>query len=360
MGYQLLSDTVVLLDHKAAVDKIYSNYKFYDDSVVSASLKSQLFHIVSPYDRKTTVSDDVGQDVNRQRSKRKKVAEVFDETTEKVRSNHTEFLKLSNLPAPTEECDNRTALEFVDGFNRDDRYDRSKTYNGANSTQFVVLAEFASQSYLIPPNCRFFNSEVSNLANLLAPDDRFDFVVLDPPWWNKYIRRTKAVNSKISYQMLDNNSIGNIPLGDYVHENTIVAIWCTNSPTHVAAIRENFCTKWKLKLVANWYWVKVTKFGEPVCAFNGSNKKQPYEQIFIAVGENNTTFEIPKERFIYSVPSAFHSNKPPLVDLFESLLPERPKCLEIFARNVYPNFTSVGTEVLKLQNANLFDVVKRV
>lgn len=49
-----------------------------------------------------------------------------------------------------------------------------------------------------------------------------------------------------------------------------------------------------------------------------------------------------------------------LADLFESLLPERPKCLEIFARNVYPNFTSVGTEVLKLQNANLFDVVKRV
>lgn len=93
MGYQLLSDTVVLLDHKAAVDKIYSNYKFYDDSVVSASLKSQLFHIVSPYDRKTTVSDDVGQDVNRQRSKRKKVAEVFDETTEKVRNNR--FLTVS-------------------------------------------------------------------------------------------------------------------------------------------------------------------------------------------------------------------------------------------------------------------------
>ena len=41
-------------------------------------------------------------------------------------------------------------------------------------------------------------------------------------------------------------------------------------------------------------------------------------------------------------------------DLFKNLLPETPKCLEIFARSLQANFTSIGLEVLRLQNARIF------
>lgn len=45
----------------------------------------------------------------------------------------------------------------------------------------------------------------------------------------------------------------------------------------------------------------------------------------------------------------------PPTDLFRDFLPQIPNCLEIFARNLNENFTSIGLEVLKLQNVMLFD-----
>lgn len=46
-----------------------------------------------------------------------------------------------------------------------------------------------------------------------------------------------------------------------------------------------------------------------------------------------------------------------LIELLTPHIPtnDRPKCLELFARYLLPDFTSIGLEVLKLQNLNLFD-----
>lgn len=46
-----------------------------------------------------------------------------------------------------------------------------------------------------------------------------------------------------------------------------------------------------------------------------------------------------------------------IAELFHHVLPSQPKCLEIFARSLYNNFTSIGMEVLKLQAALLFDEI---
>ena len=182
--------------------------------------------------------------------------------------------------------------------------------------------------------------------------------------------------------MLENKDICEIPLENYLNEDGLVVIWCTNAGSHIEAIKNQFLKKWNLQLIANWYWVKITKSGQPVCKFNELNKKQPYEQIFVAANsasKKDFSTLIEKEKIIYSIPSAFHSHKPPLIgkkklfylklnnlfhllysiiyilELFSNLVPENPKCLEIFARNLYPNFTSIGLEVLKLQNVKLFD-----
>lgn len=138
--------------------------------------------------------------------------------------------------------------------------------------------------------------------------------------------------------MLTNEDIANTPIAKWTTVNhTLVAIWCTNAPSTIQAVREHFLKKWSLKLLATWIWIKVcsipilitfittmsisiffsifqiTKFGETICEFDLPLKKQPFERIFIACHSDAThEFNIPDEKFIFSVPSAIHSHKPPL------------------------------------------------
>ncbi|XP_062545367.1 N(6)-adenine-specific methyltransferase METTL4 isoform X1 [Armigeres subalbatus] len=353
MAYRILTNDIIMLNHKAFVDNTLESHRFHNSEIQSAVMKPELFHIVVPYDGKPT-RDEAGD--KRKSRKRKRVEDNLDEITQKVKDKHLEYLGLLGLTEGVTEGSNSIALEFIDKFNRSSYYDVDNVFSGANESQFIVNTVINNEDFIIPSNCRFFNTDVRNLSDHITIEDRFDLIVMDPPWWNKYIRRTKAVNEQSGYRMLDNESLKSIPLENHIHDRTIVAIWCTNSPTHISAIEEQFCPKWNLKLVGSWFWTKVTEHGMPVCSFNETTKKQPYERLFIAVSSDSSIKNIPRERYIFSVPCAIHSNKPPLLDLFADLLPERPKCLELFARNVYPNFTSIGTEVLKLQNSRLFQL----
>ncbi|XP_058175598.1 N(6)-adenine-specific methyltransferase METTL4 [Anopheles ziemanni] len=214
------------------------------------------------------------------------------------------------------------------------------------------------ETYLIPPGVKFINSSIDRFAEYIMEDEKFDLILLDPPWWNKYIRRVKAANAKIGYRMLTNEDIQAIPLERHLHADTFVAVWCTNAPTHIDAVKKNFFPKWGLELVATWYWIKITAGGQPVCKFNEPGKKQPYERIFIGLPAGSPLAKsIPSECFLYSVPSAIHSHKPPIYDLFtKKFLPKASSCLELFARSLYTGCTSYGMEVLKLQNKRLYEL----
>lgn len=112
-----------------------------------------------------------------------------------------------------------------------------------------------------------------------ARNELYDFVVIDPPWRNKFIRRVRVVKREegsvssieillsiiycstnrllFRYDMMSNEDILKIPVEDLVNPNAIVAIWCTNSPTHSEFIRNVALPKWNLKLLTTFYWVKV-------------------------------------------------------------------------------------------------------
>lgn len=61
------------------------------------------------------------------------------------------------------------------------------------------------------------------------------------------------------YEMLTNEDIANIPVAKWTRvDHTLVAIWCTNAPSCIQAIREQFLAKWNLKLLATWFWIKVS------------------------------------------------------------------------------------------------------
>ncbi|XP_073953181.1 N(6)-adenine-specific methyltransferase METTL4-like isoform X3 [Choristoneura fumiferana] len=201
---------------------------------------------------------------------------------------------------------------------------------------------------------RFYCGCVSEQCKKLA-GEKFELIVADPPWWNKYIRRLKNANDKLSYSMMYNEDIAAIPVKNLLAQNCLIAIWCTNAPSNIAAVKDLIFTQWGVEYVTTWYWMKVTTDLEPLCDFGTGCKKQPYERIILGkVGDVN----VPKKQLVVSVPSALHSHKPPLLDLLSPYLKVRnPQTLELFARYLLPNTTSVGYEPLKWQHISLYDKV---
>lgn len=228
-------------------------------------------------------------------------------------------------------------------------------FEGGNNSETFTKFPFLNQTFLIPPNCRFINRSIFEIKE--EDLGAFDFIVMDPPWKNKYIRRVKKADKSLGYKMIDNDSLAEMPIDRMVHSQSIVAIWCTNSPQHQKSLMEVFLEKWDLKLVVKWFWVKLSSHNEVVSDFNEENKKQPFETIFIACHKDfeEDLEELTKIQMVMSTPSIIHSHKPPLLKVFEKILPRNPRCCEVFARYLQPNFTSIGLEVLKLMDLRLYE-----
>ncbi|XP_052868764.1 N(6)-adenine-specific methyltransferase METTL4 [Anopheles cruzii] len=351
-AFRAINERSILLDHAKSIANLYCD-NFYDKDIKRAWLASALFEINVPYDRR----EETESEPRPKKRKRMKIDPKLDDLTLKISENLSEIKQDLQEVSEISEWRNKCALEFVDNFNSQAVYDAERCFSGKNDSEYTVITEVDGESYLVPPKVRFFNAPISHFGQLIGESEKFDLIVLDPPWWNKYIRRVKMSNSTAAYQMLANEDIKEIPLERHLHDDTFVLVWCTNAETHVNAITNQFFPKWGLKLVAVWYWTKITRAAHPVCKFNEPNKKQPYERLFIGLPAHSTKAEsFPRERFLYSIPCALHSHKPPLYALFETLkhVPRNPNCLELFARSLHTGCTSVGMEVLKLQNKRLF------
>ncbi|KAI4466635.1 n6-adenosine-methyltransferase [Holotrichia oblita] len=236
-------------------------------------------------------------------------------------------------------------------------YDTSGLYNvkdviGENTNEAIEV-EMQGTHYIFPENCKFYCSAVNNITKHLE-NEKFDVILLDPPWWNKYIRRKKAkVND--TYAMMYNDDLKGLPIEDLISETGLVIVWCTNSTSHLSYLKEVILEKWKVKYMRKWYWMKVTIAGEPICNFSEPPGKQPFEQIVFAARDRDIFVDIPDERLVVSVPSALHSHKPPLEKLLQKFLPVNSKRLEIFARYLLPNWTSYGLEAIRFQHCSLYE-----
>lgn len=310
--------TAVFLNHNNLISQLYKTYK--------------LHPYIFRYKRKAVSK------------KRKLQADI-----EELSRSTNDFLAVLQ---PASEC-SENIEELPNIWN--DKTEFPNFQGGNNDLTTFTKFPFIGQTFIIPPNCRFFNKSIFEIKEGLGT---FDFIVMDPPWINKYIRRLKKAdrNLNLGYQMIDNNTLAEIPIEKMIHSKSIVAIWCTNSPQHQKSLLEVFLPKWDLKLVVKWFWIKLSSNNEVVSDFNEENKKQPFDTLFVAchkdyVGALSGLTEI---QMVLSTPSVIHSHKPPIVKVFEKNLPQNPRCLEIFARYLQPNFTSVGLEVLKLMDVRLY------
>ena len=222
--------------------------------------------------------------------------------------------------------------------------------------------------YRIPPNASFcladidsrsaraFSEEISAFSGAYPSSShitqgRFDFILLDPPWPNRSVKRSDQYLTKTHSNIMESF---NDVLGNHISPNGLVACWITNKASTREVALEAF-KNWGVELMEEWIWVKVTVKGETVYDVDGLWRK-PFEIALLGqkcndagrtpsrVQELNET----KKRLIAGVPD-LHSRKPCLRTMVESMMqdPHKYSALEVFARNLNHGWCSWGNEVLK-------------
>lgn len=89
-------------------------------------------------------------------------------------------------------CTNERLRRFLSEW-KSVEYPQLNAFNGGNDSSAAIVHEINSQTHLIPPKCRFFNINVNQLEKKEYFTSTFDLLTLDPPWWNKFVRRSRSV-----------------------------------------------------------------------------------------------------------------------------------------------------------------------
>jgi len=91
-------------------------------------------------------------------------------------------------------CDNnRAARSFSDEtYKSVGKASLPSLFHGANALPESRFEFFDKEYFLFPPKCRFFCNDVLEMEERVDELGKFDLIVIDPPWWNKYIRRKRA------------------------------------------------------------------------------------------------------------------------------------------------------------------------
>ena len=216
----------------------------------------------------------------------------------------------------------------------------------------------AGTKFNIPPNASFMMAKISEamapvftmaaLKMLPQPSatagvGQFDFILLDPPWENRSVRRSAKYDT-----MRGTDPVGVLKgvLGQHIARNGLVACWITNNSRSRAVALETF-TGWDVKLIEEWAWLKTTVLGEPTSEIEGT-WRQPYE--ILLLGKKSEWPEIildnPKKRVVVAVPD-LHSRKPNLKELIEPMMPTQYRALELFGRTLSAGWWAWGDEALR-------------
>ena len=214
-------------------------------------------------------------------------------------------------------------------------------------------------TYKIPPNAKFLLSKVvdstapafSMAALTMYPSSsptagpgQFDFVLLDPPWENRSVRRSARYDTMHNK---DPMAVLRAVLGQHIAPGALVGCWITNR----ASIRDTALQAfqaWDVQLIEEWAWLKITVAGLPVTEIDGLWRK-PYEILLLGRkhSEEAQWSDSDVQRIVIVAVPDLHSRKPHLKFLIEPFLPVAYRALEIFARNLTAEWCSWGDEALK-------------
>ena len=192
----------------------------------------------------------------------------------------------------------------------------------------------------------------SDLIPGLPRDQRFNLILLDPPWPNRSVRRSGHYHTQPYFDMdiltqhvrdilqvhLSNGTGGE-------RDGSIAAIWVTNASKARKAAYEAIQSA-GLSVCEEWVWIKTSTNGKPITPVEGLWRK-PYE--ILIIGKRTLQSGNVIRRVIAAVPDV-HSRKPGLRELFERMFFSTStgySALEVFARNLTAGWWACGDEVLK-------------
>lgn len=204
-----------------------------------------------------------------------------------------------------------------------------------------------------PSDVEFLCGSIQDLRQTFrdtAPE--FDLIVLDPPWPNRSaLRKTKgyttAATLKDIRQLLDL-----IPVASHLKPGGLVAAWITNKPSIMDLMTSptGIFASWGMELVTEWTWLKITSSGEPIYDIDSTWRK-PWEKLLIARKVAGPMPKTPKPKTMIAVPDV-HSRKPNLRALFQDVLGDSYRGLEIFSRNLTAGWWGWGDETLRFQDSS--------
>jgi len=182
---------------------------------------------------------------------------------------------------------------------------------------------------------------------LVLPDDRFDFIMADPPW-RFQARSKKGVTSKSAggqYRTMTIDAIKAMPIPEICQKDCLLWLWATN-PMLPEAL--DVLAAWGFSFKTGGHWCKTTRHGK--LAFGtGYILRCAGEPWLIGTrGRPRTTRSV---RSVIMAPIREHSRKPDEAFLeAEKLMPDANR-LELFSRQQRPGWSAWGDETEKFTSS---------
>ncbi|XP_018016851.1 N(6)-adenine-specific methyltransferase METTL4 [Hyalella azteca] len=245
---------------------------------------------------------------NRKR-KRKHVSQLDDELSQEAASVMARFQDMANLP------EYRRIFEFTPSSsdfrqnNKSAREAASRVLDctgaaeghkelgahGSNEAREVATVAHDGSSFLLPPRCSYWQADVRTMTRVLPRHQRYKVVVMDPPWWNKHVKRAKKSRGHHhGYDMMSVSDLLDLPLRSILQPDSVVLVWATNNRACLKQFTQQIESQWNLTIHDTLFWMKVTQGGCPVTSPDeGCHGKLPYERLIVATSFQRLPPELP-------------------------------------------------------------------
>ncbi|KAF2348533.1 MT-A70-like [Trinorchestia longiramus] len=155
--------------------------------------------------------------------------------------------------------------------------------SGCNAGDACTTVTDEEGGFIMPPRCSYYQTDVRHMTRALPNDLKFKVIVMDPPWWNKHVKRAKkSRGDHHGYEMMTVSELLDLPLRPLLVPDSVVLVWATNNRTTLRHFILQVQERWSLQVRQSIFWIKVTQEGIPVTSFQEGNAgKLPYERLFV-------------------------------------------------------------------------------